>query len=191
MNKLKNVLILVLILVLCMSTMNFADDGTVVVTGTINATVVSFSVPAATTFVLNPNGLTAETSFISPDFIVGNTSTAPLAVSVSALEIDPTSTHIFTDVDPTVYTDDEWLKLTKTDAESKIALAVVAKNAGEWGTLLNADPIYAKTVQAGVVNVGVLNPGASATLLFSAKHGKAFSAPYVCKYRLVFTFTLA
>lgn len=165
-----------------------ATEGETTVTGTVQATVVSFTVPADTGFQLNPNGKTPAEMFVSSEFEIVNESAAPIRIDVSAFS--RSGGHEFTDVAPTTHTDEEWESLSRTASESKIALALTVADAEDWASLTQTTPLYVVDVTS-TKTIGVLNPGAEGTFKFTAKHGRAFGSALSTEYKIVFVCALA
>lgn len=182
------VTVLAVLMISFMST--FAETGSTTITGEIQPTVVTFTVPTSTSFALNPNGATEAERFIAPNFTLTNTSSAPLKVEVNSFASDVSSAHIFTEKLPDAYTDEEWAKLGRIKSESEIALGTIATTPAEWRTLIKSDALYTPQV-ATPVTIGEFDPSTSVNFTLTAKHGNAFSSALTTKFQIVFLFSLA
>jgi len=167
------------------------STGNLIITGTITATQVKFTVPTDTSFIINPNEGVVSNRFIAPNFMVSNECNAPLKLEIQELSNDTTSEHNFTDLLPGEISD--WSKLNKTDSESKIALAIKSVNPNEYRTLAQNSNLYAKQVQQSAmpVLIGEINPNSSVTMGLEANHGLSFGAVLTTKYKVVYLFSLA
>lgn len=160
------------------------------ISGDLTPTIVQFTVPAITSFAINPNGTSPVEQFIAPTFNIRNDSVAPIKVTLKSFSLAADSPSLITDVLPGRYPD--WKKLNKTESESEIALGIQVNDTADWGTCIaGTDPIYAKTVQTvGVQDIGVLNPLTSGSFEFTCFHGNAFSQTKAFKYSITFIFEL-
>lgn len=162
--------------------------GDTLVNGDVLPTLVSFTVPTALNFEINPN-LEAGSQFVAPDFTLSNQSNSPLILSVSTFE--ETTAYGFVDVLDTEYLDEEWVKLGVQDSKN-LALGLAMSPAEGWLEPTQADPLYAITVQESVspVKLGTLKPQSSVGLALKAKHGATFTEALNPTYQLTFIFEL-
>lgn len=162
------------------------DEARILVNGYIEPTVITFSVPTQTTFMINPNAEEAEDVFYAPNFTVLNTSVAPLKVEVVEFTATEDSQHVFQDVLPTAHAN--WQDLSKAATLAEIALALKKVSPDGW-YVNSRDLLYAAEVTQPVL-LGILRPKSAATFTLQASHGYAFEERLYPSYRVVFVFSL-
>jgi len=168
------------------------DGSDTTINGDIEATVLTFSTPLNTTFVLNPNGGDEASRFISPDIIIENKCNAPIILEVNKFENSVDSPNDFTDVLPSTYSDSQWNKLNKANSGSQIALAIKVKDPLEWRNVALIGNLYAKAVQTtGTIKIGELNPNTSTKLVMECKHGNSFESTLTSKYTITWLLSIA
>lgn len=162
--------------------------GDTLVNGSIQPTLVSFTVPTALSFEINPN-LEAGEQFIAPSFTLSNDSSSPLTISVSTFE--ETSAYDFIDVLGSKYSDAEWAKLGVNES-NQLALGVSLDTPDEWLEQAQAETLHAVTVQTAdaSVKLGTTKPHSSVGLTFVGKHGAAFKEAMTPTYQMTFIFNL-
>lgn len=193
------VLISVVFLITLFGGVCYAEDSVtgiskeMTVQGDIQATLVSFTVPTETGFIIDPNQSIywyedelIDEQFNAPGFVIVNQSSAPLVVELNSFAGDPSAEHNFTDVLPSAHVD--WTALRKADSMRDLALGIKLYSA-DWATLDVVAPVYAVQVTSPV-RLGVLNPYAAAKVDFVASHGSAFNTRIQTKYKMVFVFSL-
>lgn len=170
----------------------FANEAEILLNGEVTALMLDFSVPATLEFAIDPNAVSADQVFVSPDFVVKNDSSAPIAISVSAFENN--GGHLFNDVLPDAHTD--WTTLGVTESNQDLALGLELDPSGDndWYPTVGAasGSLYAKTVQdsAGPILIGGIKPNNQIKLGLTASHGYSFNKPLTTQYRLTFIFEL-
>lgn len=153
----------------------------VVINGTIEATILSLTIPSqSTTFVLNPNEEEGQ-RFIASEFNLVNESRTPLALELRTFE---QTTDVLNDVVPTKYPD--WNLLNKKESKD-IALALVPKVGEGWLSLNEGNRWVANL---GNPQIGTIKGNSTVSFGFEAKHGSAFSETLAPQYRLTFIFGL-
>ena len=156
-------------------------DRELMIDGTIEATIVSLTIPSnSITFVLNPNE-EEEQQFIASEFSLINESRIPLVLELRAFE---QVTAVLNDVVPTKYND--WNSLNKKESKD-FALALVPKTGDGWLTLNEGDRWVA---ELGDSQIGVMKGNSTVSFGFEAKHGSAFSETLTPQYCLTFVFGL-
>jgi len=168
----------------------YADTSNTTVTGTIQPTIITFTISLSVSFTINPNGATPATRFIAPNIAVQNGCNAPIKVEVSNFVSAGGSPHVFTDVLPAEFTN--WDNLGRTDSEGKIALALKATTPAEWKNLVSATNVYAKTIQLGTpILIGEVDPATTAHLTLDASHGLTFGSTLTSTYLVTWLISLA
>lgn len=161
-----------------------SDETTVI--GSVYATVLDFSVPLEVTFVIDPNQSNPQDRFISPILTVQNLTNAPVKLSIASFEMKQESIDKgFQSVAPSMYTEEQWVKLNKADSK-KLAVGIKANN--NWQQLDNANTLYANQFSDEVI--GTITANGSADFVFEAKHGNAIDKAETIKYTVSFVIEL-
>lgn len=155
--------------------------GTVPISGAINPTTISVTVPINAAYTIDP---TANT-FTSAPLQVTNNTVVPVNVGIQSLTADTSNT--FTDKLPG---DENWAGLNAADSAKYLALGVGIADGTGWNTGYSSATDWA-AAHTAVSSVGTLNPTKSGNVALTAQFGRAFSAGATPVGSLVFSFSLA
>ncbi|MFT9076336.1 hypothetical protein [Ethanoligenens sp.] len=153
--------------------------ASVPITGTINATTISVTVPNSVAYTINPDSNT----FSAPALAVTNNTVVPVTIGVQSLTADSSDT--FTDKLPT---DETWGSLDAADSAKYIALGVGATSTG-WSTGYNSSIDWAAAKSP--VTIGSLPSGATGNLALAANFGRAISNTQTPTGAAVFSVSLS
>ncbi|MFT9075977.1 hypothetical protein [Ethanoligenens sp.] len=156
-----------------------STSASVPITGTINPTTISVTVPNSVAYTINPDSDT----FTAPTLAVTNNTVVPVTIGVQSLTADSSGT--FTDKLPT---DETWDSLGASDSAKYIALGVGATSTG-WSTGYNSSTDWAASHSA--VTIGSLASGATGNLALSANFGRAISTTQTPTGAAVFSVSLS
>ncbi|WP_137143914.1 hypothetical protein [Ethanoligenens harbinense] len=154
-------------------------SASVPITGTINATTISVTIPNSVAYTINPDANT----FTAPALAVTNNTVVPVTVGVQSLTADSSGT--FADKLPT---DETWSTLDASDSAKYVALGISATSTG-WSTGYNSSTDWAAA--HAPVTIGSLPSGATGNLALAANFGRAFTASKAPTGSIVFSVCLS
>lgn len=155
-------------------------SASVPITGTINPTTISVTVPNSVSYSINPD----SNIFTAPSLSVTNNTVVPVTIGVQSLTADSSGT--VTDVLPG---DMDWSKLTAANSPNYLALGVGITDATDWASGYNSNTDWAASKTAATF--GSLPSGATGNLTLSANFGRAFSASKTPSGSIVFSVSLS
>lgn len=185
--------LLVLATVFCGSMPAFAEtienpgrieSSPVLVTGTVNALMISVTHPTRVEWVINAN---LATPFIAPELTIVNNTLCPINVDVVAFDKNNAGTLPFTDVAPDTF--GNWALADKEQSLANIALGVKIRTTGSAWMAGYAEGIH-WAAQSGTKFFGTLPKNSTGVFEFVAYHGLAFDTSYSACHDLTFMFTL-
>lgn len=155
-------------------------SASVPITGTVNATTISVTVPNSVSYTINPDSNT----FTAPALAVTNNTVVPVTVGVQSLTADSSGT--FTDKLPT---DETWGSLDVSDSAKYIALGIGVTDSTGWSSGYNNTTDWAAA--HAPVTIGSLPSGATGTLALSADFGRAISTTQTPTGSVAFSVSLS
>lgn len=173
--------------------------------GDFKATVLTFSVPTTTTFVVNPNEKKYEDMFISPKFIITNLSSAPILMGVEKFATAPDSAYDFEEyVEYDSFTQSEWEKFNIYHSRKYFSLNIRVLNPTQWVECWHEfiskswfpadgssyDDSWDGDKSNNMMEVGVIGPNSKAAFTMDGKHGTSFDEVLSTKHIVTFIFGL-
>ena len=157
---------------------------TLEITGNIEATVISITVPTSIEFVANQE----DGSIISSNFELINNTNVDLGVSLCDFSLSKNSPHTFIDVLPD---EKDWSKLGVLDSKTYISLGLKPlKTDGDgWVVCLVNQPIYVKEID-DMIELGTIRKKSGVSFEVVGNTGRAFIETVRVLYDLVFMFEL-
>lgn len=139
-------------------------SASVPITGTINPTTISVTVPNSVAYTINPDSNT----FSAPALAVTNNTVVPVTIGVQSLTADSSGT--FTDKLPG---DEDWGSLNAADSAKYVALGISATDSTGWSSGYNTSTDWAAA--HAPATIGSLPSGATGNLALAANFGRAIS----------------
>ncbi|MFT9077320.1 hypothetical protein [Ethanoligenens sp.] len=155
-------------------------SASVPITGTINPTTISVTVPNGVSYSINPDANT----FTAPALSVTNNTVVPVTIGVQSLTADSSGT--LTDVLPTA---ENWGSLNAADSSSKIALGISVTDSTGWSSGYNNSTDWAAS--HAPVTIGSLPSGATGNLALAANYGRAISTTQTPTGSVAFSVSLS
>jgi hypothetical protein len=157
-------------------------ETSIPITGMIVPTTVSVTHPITLAYQIDPTNNT----FTCPSIAITNNTVASVNVNINSIKSTTGGSVTFTDVDPQ---SKSWDKLNASDSKKFISLGAFISNSNGWNEGYNTTTYYSSS--SSPLNMGVLAPGSTGNIDFTAKFGRAIDTNCTSNVAVSFSFTLA
>jgi hypothetical protein len=157
------------------TTIDNVGNNSVVVSGTVEPTIVSADVTLSGAFAIKPNEADTTKRFISPTIKIVNTSVVPLKVTAVSLKHRDEAPTV---VAPNKFTEEQWSKLGINETKSNIALGLESPSFTSFW--------FAEESTQTPTELKQLYAGEELDMTLQSKHGLAWSKGKQINYDLVF-----